>query len=646
MQVIKNLRSDRYAQIGLAALTLLFGLQTLRALLPLLVFVVRDRIGWDALQVGLLALVIFLSSFLAAGLRQLWGRKRSFQLVLGGLGLLRLAGQLWWGDSLIQLYLVIAATIFFLLALPIYWGHARARGPQATGLIAVGLMLGLVLDTAVHGFYETYDMLWRHDWGTAIIVFLLVLAQWWFLGRILTLPASAYSTANDTTFPLAFVLLAVGPFLFLQLIVFQNIARLAALTGWDQSAAFAWVLLTQILGLGTAVFFARFRHAKLWQAATLSGFVLAGSLLPGWPTGWLAAGLLFVGQIAAAALLTLALLGLGAGNGHAGLARITIAYGLSALLLVLFSFLFYGSYEIALPFPNTMLPPVAALVVGLAGYGGARQMGGLKTAVSPPRRLILVLLLLLLPLYRFYAAPAVTAVPGDSGPVRVMTYNLHNGFDPTGYLGADALVQAIANQQPDILALQEVSRGWAINGSFDLLAWLSQRLSMPYMYGPTADPLWGNAILSRFPIIDFELGSLPPDDLLLQRGFIWARLDVGQGQHLDVIATHFHHPENGNIVRLTQSQTILAHWAGNGRTLLMGDLNAEPGAPEIERLRQAGLVDALDVNGVRPGVTYPAPNPTQRLDYIWLTSDLTATNIRILPDLVSDHLGVVAAIGE
>jgi hypothetical protein len=39
-----------------------------------------------------------------------------------------------------------------------------------------------------------------------------------------------------------------------------------------------------------------------------------------------------------------------------------------------------------------------------------------------------------------------------------------------------------------------VSRGWVINGSVDMVQWLSQRLDMAYVFGPTEGALWGNAI--------------------------------------------------------------------------------------------------------------------------------------------------------
>jgi len=74
---------------------------------------------------------------------------------------------------------------------------------------------------------------------------------------------------------------------------------------------------------------------------------------------------------------------------------------------------------------------------------------------------------------------------------------------------------------------------------------------------------------------------------------------------LDVIGTHYHHPETGSAVRVEQSKVILDFWAGRPHTALMGDLNGRPGDPEIEMLRQAGLSDVLDLAGISPGLHQP-----------------------------------------
>lgn len=69
--------------------------------------------------------------------------------------------------------------------------------------------------------------------------------------------------------------------------------------------------------------------------------------------------------------------------------------------------------------------------------------------------------------------------------LRIFGYNIHNGFNVDGDLDLEALAQVIEKQQPDIVSLQEVSRGWVVNGSVDAMAWLAQRLDMVYAYsGP------------------------------------------------------------------------------------------------------------------------------------------------------------------
>ena len=103
-----------------------------------------------------------------------------------------------------------------------------------------------------------------------------------------------------------------------------------------------------------------------------------------------------------------------------------------------------------------------------------------------------------------------------------MSFNVHNGFSRDGRLDLEAIAQVIEASGADVVGLQEVSRGWLINGSADMVQWLSQRLGMAYVYGPTEGALWGNALLSRLPVL-----AVRPLDLSLPhrepRGAIDAR---------------------------------------------------------------------------------------------------------------------------
>jgi endonuclease/exonuclease/phosphatase family metal-dependent hydrolase len=364
-----------------------------------------------------------------------------------------------------------------------------------------------------------------------------------------------------------------------------------------------------------------------------------------WPTGWLAAVQLIVGQILLALLMGVIVVGIGAGNGRSGLRNLTLGNGIGWLLMAIFTFLYYAGYDIALPFNNDLLFPIAALTIGICAFFAARTIPETGTVPAPKRSwtILLVLLLLILPIVQMFNRPT-TAVSGDGFPVRIMTYNLHNGFDQMGHLGLEALAQVIEAENPDVVGLQEVNRGWVINGSTDMLNWLSQRLDMPYVWGPTTGPLWGNAVLSRLPLNEVNLQTLPPPDMLLGRGFIWADVDAGNGDHVAIIDTHYHHKEDGSDIRVEQSQAILDYWAERPFTLLMGDLNAEPSAPEIQQILDSGLLDVLDENNVVPGYTYDALHPFRRIDYIFITPDLAAINASVPPEPASDHLPIVTDI--
>ena len=97
-------------------------------------------------------------------------------------------------------------------------------------------------------------------------------------------------------------------------------------------------------------------------------------------------------------------------------------------------------------------------------------------------------------------APLPSPSPHSGLPIRIATYNIHQGFDSFGRLALERQAQAIEASRADVVGLQEVSRGWVMNGSVDTLDWLARRLRMHGAWGPTADPAWGNAVLSRFPI--------------------------------------------------------------------------------------------------------------------------------------------------
>jgi endonuclease/exonuclease/phosphatase family metal-dependent hydrolase len=227
-----------------------------------------------------------------------------------------------------------------------------------------------------------------------------------------------------------------------------------------------------------------------------------------------------------------------------------------------------------------------------------------------------------------------------------MTYNIHFGTNPKGQLDLEALARIIEAEEPDVVGLQEVSRGWIINGSVDMLVWLANRLDMNLYFGPASDTQWGNGVLTRIPVIEQSYHALPTEDLLLKRGFIHSRLIGIDGQEIDLIITHYHNPADGGDIRELQSRAILDYVDGMSPSIMMGDLNAEHGMAEIDMLVNGGYEDVLDLTGVEPGFTNPVPEPFRRIDYIFITPDLEASAAVVPYSEASDHLSIAVNLGS
>jgi endonuclease/exonuclease/phosphatase family metal-dependent hydrolase len=476
-------------------------------------------------------------------------------------------------------------------------------------------------------------------WPTLIVSVLALVALAAMIGAADAVPRRAVAVPWHRAWPL----LAFGPWLALQLIVFQNVARTAAVTGWSLPAAGFVVTAGNIFGLVGAALLA----ARAPRGAAL--VVGAGLVLVSWPTvaeGAVAALLVVTGQTLAAVLLARALsASVPAPPAGAGLDRTAMAYGGGQLLLTLFFFAYNAPHSLALPFTEVMVVPLMALCVALpAALAPAGEKQALPVAVRPLLVAGAVLLLAPVGVALTWQTPRPEAPANPADSLRVLDYNLHNGFDVTGRLDIEALAAVIEESGADVVTLQEVSRGWVVAGSLDMLAWLAHRLDMVVASGPTmSDRQWGNAILSRYPMVAAKASPLPSEGLPLQRGYLQAEVDAG-GTSVRVISLHLHHIAGEGEVREVQVDALLRDVDAGSRTIIAGDFNAKPESEEIRMLVDAGLVDLGASLGEEPGYTSPAEAPVQRIDYIFLSPDLAPETFRLLETTASDHLPLLAVV--
>src|SRR5699024_3745911 len=75
--------------------------------------------------------------------------------------------------------------------------------------------------------------------------------------------------------------------------------------------------------------------------------------------------------------------------------------------------------------------------------------------------------------------------------------------------------------------------------------------------------------------------------------------------------------------------------------ILVGDMNAEPDAPELAPLFQT-FQDAWASIHDSPGYTFRADDPVTTIDYILLSPDIEIQSSQVIDSLASDHFPVVA----
>lgn len=225
------------------------------------------------------------------------------------------------------------------------------------------------------------------------------------------------------------------------------------------------------------------------------------------------------------------------------------------------------------------------------------------------------------------------------------------------------IVDTLRALAPDVIFLQEVLEKEGLPNQARQLA---DSLDCAFVF-TSVDPVggpkrYGNAILTRLPIVAVAEVKLPPlDDY---RMAAHARIEMGDGRALDAYVTHLHHTEEGAAIRAEQVAGLLAFidstrtGGANEALLLGGDFNAEPARPELAPMF-ARFTDALAA--VHPGLAVPAAatfgpatgTTPRRIDYLFCDgAQLAPTAARVVlgapsPAGVwgSDHCGVWARFG-
>jgi endonuclease/exonuclease/phosphatase family metal-dependent hydrolase len=263
----------------------------------------------------------------------------------------------------------------------------------------------------------------------------------------------------------------------------------------------------------------------------------------------------------------------------------------------------------------------------------------------------------------------VTLREQSAASVRVATFNTHHGTAPDGRPALDACLRLLDDLAPDVIALQEVDRGWRRSGFADQPARYAEGCGGRALFAANLrlpaedDPIRGGAVrgsrgavreygtvlLTRHPILRAAHHPLPVPLGAEPRGVQVALIDV-RGVPIRFAGVHLH--DGDDAVSARQAEEVLRRLAADEAApgapeVVLGDLNAEPGRGGHRVLLDAGFADAWAIAGTGPGRTFldPESGSGARIDHVLVRgAAIASARVGSLVPTPSDHEPLIVEI--
>lgn len=232
--------------------------------------------------------------------------------------------------------------------------------------------------------------------------------------------------------------------------------------------------------------------------------------------------------------------------------------------------------------------------------------------------------------------------------LRVMAYNIHHCNPPSkpDFIDIAAVVKTIRNQNPDLVALQEVDVDTERSGKGNQAEIIAEKLGMQVFFGKAIDyegGEYGVAILSDYSISEGTVHKLPTKSGTNgeSRVLATAKIHLPNGMELLFGSTHLD-SQKDSTNRLLQIEEIVEISSDvEIPFIIAGDFNATPGSE---------VINILDGSFTRTcsncAPTIPVKNPTKAIDFIAFKHPKQKIDIvdhKVINEkYASDHLPIVA----
>jgi endonuclease/exonuclease/phosphatase family metal-dependent hydrolase len=237
--------------------------------------------------------------------------------------------------------------------------------------------------------------------------------------------------------------------------------------------------------------------------------------------------------------------------------------------------------------------------------------------------------------------------PKASSPVdiRIATYNVHRCRGMDRRTSPQRIAEVLREIDADVIALQEViGSGPAGAGQAEEIG---AALGMGWVMTPVRQlrrHLFGNVILSRFPIADhsqYDLSWRTCEPRACQR----ADLDVGVGDLLHIYNVHLGTAVLERRYQATRLAAFVHDKRINGPKVILGDFNEWMRGLATNTL--SSLFQSIDIfEHLKRRRTYPGIFPVLHLDHIYYEGRVEARGLELTRSrkalIASDHLPLVA----
>ena len=213
-------------------------------------------------------------------------------------------------------------------------------------------------------------------------------------------------------------------------------------------------------------------------------------------------------------------------------------------------------------------------------------------------------------------------------PLKIMTYNIQQGFDEEGNKNLEGQLAVIRSLNPDILGLQESDTARIANGNVDAVRYFADRLDMYSYYGPTTTTgTFGIALLSKYPIEN------PKTFFMYSSGEQTATIEAkisAEGKTYQIFVTHL-----GNGGPKIQLENILTRIDDLKNVIAMGDFNFRPTTDQYDLITST-LADSWLLKWPG-GKETPGLLADQRIDHIFVSPGIQVNEAEYVMNPASDH---------